>query len=307
VILLGLYLAGQLTVGAMLAVMFAQGIVQAIDLPARLAFVPGLVAREDLSNAIGLNSVLFNVARAAGPFVADVLMTRAGVAWCFIFNALSYVAIIVALLLIDVPTARCKVRTTAGEVGGFGVIARRPGLRTMFAVAGLAAVGGWPLLALLPSFASTVLGLGEQAQGGYGTMLSAVGVGALGAALTAATIGNEVRRKVLLLGGLVAVTAGLTGLTFTRWLPAAAGFCILFGFGMILFFATGQTLVQLATADADRGKVMGVWAMVLSAGVPLGNLVFGPAADLFGVPVMIGVEAGMIGLAAVVLLMREVE
>jgi predicted MFS family arabinose efflux permease len=76
---------------------------------------------------------------------------------------------------------------------------------------------------------------------------------------------------------------------------------------MILFFATGQTVVQLGTADVDRGKVMGVWAMVLSAGVPLGNLVFGPAADLFGVPVMIGVEAGMIGLAAVVLLMREVE
>jgi predicted MFS family arabinose efflux permease len=306
-ILLGLYLSGQLTVGAMLAVMFAHGIVQAIDLPARLAFVPGLVAREDLSNAVALNSVLFNVARAAGPFVADVLMTLAGVQWCFVFNALSYGAIIGALLLIDEPAAKPAVRAPGGEVGGFRVIARRPGLRTVFALASLAAVGGWPLLALLPSFASRALGLGDKAQGGYGTMLSAVGVGALGAALTAASVGNEVRRKVLLLGGLVAVATALTGLTFTRWLPAAAGFCVLFGFGMILFFATGQTLVQLGTADADRGKVMGVWAMVLSAGVPLGNLVFGPAADLFGVPAVIGVQAGMIGLAAVVLMMRWVE
>jgi predicted MFS family arabinose efflux permease len=306
-ILLGLYLSGQLTVGAMLAVMFAQGIVQAIDLPARLAFVPGLVAREDLSNAVALNSVLFNVARAAGPFVADVLMTLAGVQWCFVFNALSYGAIIGALLLIDVPAAKPAVRAPGGDVGGFRVIARRPGLRTVFALASLAAVGGWPLLALLPSFASRALGLGDKAQGGYGTMLSAVGVGALGAALTAASVGNEVRRKVLLLGGLVAVAIALTGLTFTRWLPAAAGYCVLFGFGMILFFATGQTLVQLGTADADRGKVMGVWAMVLSAGVPLGNLVFGPGADLFGVPAVIGAQAGMIGLAAVVLSMSRVE
>lgn len=306
-ILLGLYLAGQLTVGAMLAVMFAHGIVQAIDLPSRLAFVPGLVAREDLSNAIALNSVLFNVARAAGPFVADVLMSRAGVAWCFVFNALSYAAIIGALALIRVPAARPAVRAPGAEVGGFAVIARRPGLRTMFGLASLAAVGGWPLLALLPSFAAQVLGLGDQAQGGYGTMLSAVGVGALGAALTAATVGNEVRRKVLLLGGLVAVATGLAGLTVTRWLPAAAGCCVLFGFGMILFFATGQTLVQLATADADRGKVMGVWAMVLSAGVPLGNLVLGPAADVFGVPAVTGAEAGMIGLAAAVLVLRRVD
>jgi predicted MFS family arabinose efflux permease len=76
---------------------------------------------------------------------------------------------------------------------------------------------------------------------------------------------------------------------------------------MILFFATGQTLVQLGTADADRGKVMGVWAMVLSAGVPLGNLVFGPLADLFGVPAVIAVQAGMIGIAAAVLLTRKIE
>ena len=76
---------------------------------------------------------------------------------------------------------------------------------------------------------------------------------------------------------------------------------------MILFFATGQTVVQLGTADADRGKVMGVWAMVLSAGVPLGNLVFGPAADVFGVPAVIAVQAVTIGVAATLLMMRRVE
>jgi predicted MFS family arabinose efflux permease len=306
-ILLALYAAGQLTVGAMLAVMFAQGIIQAIDLPARLAFVPGLVAREDLSNAVALNSVLFNVARAVGPFVADLLMRVAGVEWCFVFNALSYVAIILALVLIRLPAQGGLVRSSRAVVGGFSVIARRPGLRTIVVLAGLAAIGGWPLLALLPSFAARALGLGEEARGGYGTMLSAVGVGALAAALTAATIGNDVRRKLLLLGGLLAVTTALTGLALTGSLHVATGCCVLFGFGMILFFATGQTVVQLGIGDADRGKVMGVWAMVLSAGVPIGNLVFGPAADLFTESAVIAVQAGIMGVAAGLLMVRRIE
>jgi predicted MFS family arabinose efflux permease len=303
-ILLGLHLTHQLTVGAMLAVMFAHGIVQAIDLPARLAFVPSLVGRDDLANAVALNSLLFNVARAIGPALAAVLLASAGAAWCFIANALSYLAVIAALSLMHAPQAELCPVTMPTEGGGFRVIARRPGLAILFALTSLAAVGGWPLLALLPSFAEKVLGMG---QGAYGTILSAVGVGALCAALTAASFGNEVRRKVLLLGGLLAVASGLTGLARTSSLPIATVCCALFGFGMILFFATGQTLVQLRTPDADRGKVMGVWAMVLSAGVPLGNLVFGPAADEFGVPIVIAVQAGTIGLAAALLVMRRIE
>ena len=306
-ILLGLHLTSQLTVGAMLAVMFAHGVVQAIDLPARLAFVPTLVDRDDLSNAVALNSLLFNVARAIGPALAAFLLASVGAEACFIVNAVSYLAVIAALLLIRLPAGEPSVVACEPAGGGFQVIGRRPGLRTVFALASLAAIGGWPLLALLPSFAARVLDLGDAAQAGYGTLLSAVGFGALGAALTAASIGNEVRRKVLLMGGLLAVTVALTGLTLTRSLPVATGSCVLFGFGMILFFATGQTLVQLGTADADRGKVMGVWAMVLSAGVPLGNLVFGPAADVFGVPAVIGVQAGTVALAVVLLLIGKVE
>src|SRR5688572_20071418 len=280
-VLLGLHWAGLLSVWAMLGVMLVHGVVQAIDLPARLAFVPGLVGREDLANAVALNSLLFNVARAVGPALAAFLLVSAGAEWCFVVNALSYLAVIGALLLIRLPAVEPGAVPIPTPVGGFRVIGRQPGLAIVFVLASLAAIGGWPLLALLPSFVETILNRGPT---GYGTVLSAVGIGALAAALTAASIANEVRRKVLLLGGLAAVAAALTGLTVTRSFPVATGCCGLFGFGMILFFATGQTLVQLGTADADRGKVMGVWAMVLSAGVPLGNLVFGPAADVFGVP-----------------------
>ena len=286
----------------MLAVMFAHGIVQAIDLPARLAFVPSLVERPDFANAVALNSLLFNVARAVGPAIAAILLASAGAYWCFVVNSLSYLAVIGALLLIRIPPE--VVDTTPATVGGgFRVLAQRPELLTLVILAGLVATGGWPLLALLPSVAERQLGKGE---GGYGTLLTSVGIGALAAALTAATLGNDVRRKVLLLGGLLNVAIALIGLSITHSLPSAAGCCILFGFGMILFFATGQTIVQLSTLDSDRGKVMGVWAMMLSAGVPLGNLVFGPAADVFSVPAIMAAQACVIGLAAVLLLFRRV-
>jgi predicted MFS family arabinose efflux permease len=302
-ILLALYQANQLTVGAMLAVMFAHGIVQAIDLPARLAFVPGLVDREDLSNAVALNSLLFNVARAIGPAIAGLLLSVAGAHWCFIVNALSYLAIILALVLIRLP-AEPAVPVPPSPHGGFRVLARQPGMLTLVLLAGLVAIGGWPLLSLLPFLANLHFGQDEK---GYGTMLSAVGLGALCGALVAATFGNQLRRKVLLLGGLLAVGTALAGMAVTAYFPVAIFCCVVFGYGMIVFFATGQSAVQLGTSDADRGKVMGVWAMMLSAGVPLGNLVFGPAADIVGVTTVIAIQAGAIALAAAVLVVRRVE
>jgi predicted MFS family arabinose efflux permease len=302
-VLLGLYWADLLSVWAMLAVMFVHGIVQAIDLPARLAFVPGLVGRADLSNAVALNSLLFNMARAIGPALAGLLLTAAGAHWCFVVNAFSYLAIILALLLIRLPPEPIDADPGSAH-GGFRVLARRPGMLTLVLLAGLVAIGGWPLLPLLPYLADKVLMVGES---GYGSLLSAVGVGALCGALTAASFGNEIRRKVLLLGGLIVVSAAMFGLTAVRTLPMAAGCCFLFGFGMIVFFATGQTAVQLGTADADRGKVMGVWAMMLSAGVPLGNLTFGPAADAFGVTNVIAVQACVLAMAALILCVRRVE
>jgi predicted MFS family arabinose efflux permease len=255
-----------------------------------------------LSNAVALNSLLFNVARALGPALAAFLLTTTDATWCFLLNAVSYLAVIAAVSGIRIdPSPTAPLLASPG--GGFRILARSPGLLTLTLLAGVVAGNGWPLLALLPYFAEHELG---RAEGGYGTLLSSVGVGALAAALTAATIGNDVRPKVLLTGGLFLVGVALGGLWLTTTLTIAAGSCVLFGFGMILFFATGQTVVQIGTLDADRGKVMGIWAMMLSAGVPLGNLVLGPAADVYGVKTIIAVQAIAIALATVALMFRRV-
>lgn len=291
-----------LTLWAMLMVMLIHGVAQAIDLPARLALLPSLVARSDLSNAVALNSLLFNVARATGPALAAILLSSIGASWCFLLNAVSYVAVILALAWIYLPQ-HWDDKSIPSIGGAWRALAATPGLLTVTLLAGIIAGHGWPLLALLPSFASKELGLAE---GGYGTLLSAVGIGALAAALTAATFGSDVRPKLLLVGGLLSSCVSLFCLWLTASLPIAACCCVLFGFGMILFFATAQTVVQLSTKDADRGKVMGIWAMMLSAGVPLGNLVLGPAADVYGERTIVLVQAIAVTIATVALMLRRV-
>ena len=287
--------SGNINIWLMLGLMVCHGIVQAVDLPSRLAFVPDLVERDDLINTVALNSVQFNVARAIGPAIAGILLAATGPAVCFFLNAISYVAVLTALLLMrDFRESHSAAKSQTTE-SGLAVLRRHPRLMVLILLAGWVSASGWPLLALLPAFAEKILGLKE---GGYSTMLSSVGVGALFAALMAATFGNEGRQRWLLVFGLTAVCIALFGLSRARELYAASICCGVFGFGMILFLATGQAAVQLGVPSEHRGKIMGFWAMMLAGGNPIGNVIFGPAADAFGVATIIAVQAVTMSVAA---------
>ncbi|MCE9531578.1 MAG: MFS transporter [Planctomycetes bacterium] len=295
--------SGYIQIWLLLLLMFVHGIIQAIDLPSRLAFVPDLVEREDLINTVALNSVQFNVARALGPALAGLLLASIGPALCFLINACSYVAVLIALLMMRDFRERVHVKKTERGEGGFAVLRRQPRLMLVILLAGWISISGWPLLSLLPAYAQKVLGMRE---GGYSTMLSCVGVGALLAALSAANFGTVERQRRLVTFGICCVGAALAGLSMVRDLWLASLCCGLFGFGMILFFATGQALVQLGAQDEHRGKIMGIWAMMLSGGAPLGNLVLGPSADVWGVTNMIAIQAIFVGVAVVVIFVRRV-
>lgn len=295
---------GQVTIPLLLALMCVQGVIQAVDLPARLSFVPDLVAREDLINAVALNSLLFNVARAVGPAVAGVFLTRGTPEVCILINAVSYLAVLGALLAMTPVDEKLEPREPGDTHStGFGVLRKQPRVLVLVIVAGLVAVAGWPLLTLLPAFAEHVLGVGKS---GYSTLLSSLGVGALCAALTTATFGSEARRRFLILGGMAMVCLAILGLSLFRELVLASACCAVFGFGMILFFSTGQAMVQLSTLNHHRGKVMGVWAMMLSGGVPIGNLLVGPAADHWGVPTILVAQACAVGGVILLLVVRPV-
>ena len=155
-VLLGvLVLAGQVTPWHLLAVSLAAGVVNAIDLPARLSFVMDMVGRDDLVNAVALNSLLFNAARVVGPAVGGLMLIRLGPGHCFLINGLSFVAVLVALALMDVNgTSRFPARPgLRGLLDGWGYIVRRPALACLMVMTGLISLFGWPFLTLLPALA----------------------------------------------------------------------------------------------------------------------------------------------------------
>lgn len=288
------------------------GIVQAVDLPARLAFVPDLVPKEDLINAVGLNSLVFNSARLVGPACAGALfriakgaqpllpegtqpVTVAATA-CFALNTLSFFAVLHALRGIPEATSHEETREPGSTWDGPRYLRDHPALGGLVFLTFAVCVFGWPVITVLPAYTKLRLGLEGDA---YGLLLSALGTGALGAALMTATFGSVGRRGGFLLLGVVAAAAGLTGLGLAESEWAAGACCAAIGFGLILYLSTGQSTLQLAVPDAMRGRVMAWWAITLSASAPLGHLIAGEAVASSDVgPVLLGMAAGLGGCAA---------
>jgi MFS family permease len=280
---------GAATPWVLLGFALASGAIVAIDLPARLAFVCEMVGRDDLVNAIGLNSLQFNVARAVGPALGGLLVPLLGPALCFFCNGLSYVAVLLALFAMP-PTAYAPPPAKGGRPlrDGLRFVAERRGLLLLFGLTLFMAGCGWPVQALLPALAK---GLGHEV-GGYGLLLSGVGVGAMAAALAVASFGSLPRRRLFLGGGVLLAALSLLGLARSQTLAEAWACCCGAGAGLILFFATAQAVTQLTAGDHNRGVVMGVWSMVLSLGLPVGNLAFGAVADARGTAEALVIMAG---------------
>jgi MFS family permease len=283
---------GNPTPWALLAMATASGLINAVDLPARLGFVVEMANREDLPNAVALNSMLFNVARAVGPLLTGTLLTTVGPALCFFLNSLSFVAVIVALVLMRLPAyvpAPAKHLGLRAILAAFAELVRRPHLGVVLGLVAMMSVFGWPSQALLPKLAREGLKVTEDTWG-YPLLLCGAGMGAVLAALTAASLTSERWRRPILCGGIALAATGLLGLSIAPGLPVAIVCNGLVGFGLILFMATSQSVVQLGVDDGNRGRIMGIWSMVLNGAVPLGNLLAGPAADWWTVPVVLGMQ-----------------
>ncbi len=297
VLLGGLVLAGQVTPWHLLAISLAAGVVNAIDLPARLSFVMDMVGRDDLVNAVALNSLLFNAARVVGPAVGGLMLIRLGPGHCFLVNGLSFVAVLVALALMDVNgTSRCPARPgLRALLDGWGHVARRPALACLLVMTGLIALFGWPFLTLLPALADHTVGgdgaVVTAAHGeGYSHLLVGTGCGALLAAFTLAALSSARWRRPFLVAAVTAAAAGLCGLSLVRDMVPAVVACAVVGFGLVLFNATSQSMVQLSTTEDNRGRVMGIWSIVICGALPLGNLVVGRGADTWGVSPVLAAE-----------------
>jgi MFS family permease len=307
--------AGLAFAWVVLLLIAVNGVIQAVDLPARLAFVPDLVPKEDLINAVGLNSLVFNSARLIGPACAGGLFSLAKAAQpllpegaqpatvaataCFALNALSFFAVLHALRGIPETATPEDEREPGSTWDGLRYLREHPAMGGLVLLTFVVCVFGWPVITVLPAYTRLHLRQDEKV---YSLLLSAMGAGALGAALATATFGSVARRGTFLLLGLVAGVAGLAGLGFADRAWVAGACCAAIGFGLILYLSTGQSTLQLAVPDEKRGRVMAWWAMTLSASAPLGHLIAGEAVTRLGDvgPVVLGMAAG-VGLVAVAL------
>ena len=290
-ILATLTLAGKIHVWHIFVLAALLGVVNAFDLPARQSFLVEMVGREDLMNAIALNSSMFNGARVIGPAIAGVLVARIGEGWCFFSNALSYVAVIVSLLMMQVPPRAYRAVTVsplAHIVEGFRFVRQTTPIRVLLLLLGLVSLVAMPYTVLMPVFADKILHGGAR---GLGILMGATGVGALFGALTLAT-----RSGVRGLGNWIALSCGGFGLTLLLfawsrnfWLSAALLLPV--GFCMMLQMSSSNTLIQAMVPDHLRGRVMAVYSMMFMGMAPFGALFGGASADRLGAPVTVSMGA----------------
>ncbi|MBY0232387.1 MAG: MFS transporter [Gemmataceae bacterium] len=287
-------LFGLRDLGLMLGLSFLIGVAIAFDTPARLAFIGDISGKEDLANAVALNAMAFNAARLVGPAVAGLLLADLGAGFVLALNAASFLVFLAGLALMDLPAPpEPKEKKEAGP-GALAHLGAWPGLVVLLVLAGGMSFMGWPLVSLLPAFAT---GIGAEERG-FGLLMSAIGAGALLGTLVVATAAG--RARLWLLGsGVTLASLGLGLLSSAKGLGPSLACCALAGLGMILFFSTGQTALQLGSDEGNRGGIMGVWLTVLAAAHPLGHLTAGTLADRYGVRMVLAWQAaGVACLAA---------
>ncbi len=267
------------------------GVANAFDMPTRQAFVVEMVGREDLMNAVALNSMQFNAARIIGPALAGISIAAIGVAGSFYANAISFVFVIGGLAMMRTdrffavePAPRASVFGSLAE--GCRYVLKTPTVLVITALVGILGIFAFNMNVLVPLFAKNVLHSGA---GGYGLLMAAMGAGSLLAALTAAFLQRT--RWDLLLGGAVVFCLFEIGFAFSHMFWLSMLLLAVTGYGLITFFMSANTGVQQKAPDQLRGRVMGVYMTVNVGATPFGNVASGALASSFGAPFAMAVGA----------------
>jgi len=277
------------------------GIASAFDIPMRQSFVIEMVGKDDLMNAIALNSSLFNGARVVGPAIAGLLIGAVGIAWCYFLNGLSYIAVIVGLLLMRLPP-RAPPATTVSTWAGFREIwvylrnDRR--LRVLMFLTAILSIFGFPYISMMPVFARDVLHRGAE---GYGVLTSSIGIGAVIGALAIAWFSARIRARgrLMLVGG---TAFGILLMLFaaSRSFGLSIVLLALAGFAMIVNNSLTNTLLQTGAPDHLRGRIMGFYSFVFVGMAPFGAFLFGVVAEHVGVSITLAAGGAIVTLAVLI-------
>ncbi|MFZ0867140.1 MAG: MFS transporter [Candidatus Sulfotelmatobacter sp.] len=295
---------GLVHVGQILCLSFVSGFAQAFGGPAYQALIPMLVDREDMPNAIALNSIQFNVAVMVGPALAGLVLARFGEKWCFGLNALSFLAPIVSLSMI---TARfLPVKTSESMFNslkqGIRFTRKQASMEALIVLAFCMTALGMPMRTYIPVFVKDIFHRGPET---YGNLLALMGLGSILGSLSIASAGNMQRKGLVALGALFCLGAGISGFALSKSVRASGAILVLVGASMMAVFATVNSLVQLITTNEMRGRVMSVYNFAFRGGMPLGNLLSGWLVPLFTAPVVLGVNGLLLVLLALYFLLVQ--
>jgi len=291
-----LTLARIVTVREVIILSACMGMVNAVDIRTRQAFLVEMVGRDDLMNAIALNSSMFNAARIIGPSIAGVVVAWKGEGWCFFANAVSYIAVIAGLIAMKVKQkAAVHVPSPMEHIAeGFRFARRTAPIRAILLLIALVSLVATPYAVLMPIFAARVLHGNART---LGVLMAASGIGAVAGALLLAA-----RSGVKGLGRWVALACAGFGsalilFSFSRSYPLSVALLLPVGFCGMVQMASSNTLIQAMVPDGLRGRIMSIYSMMFMGMVPLGSLLAGTIAARIGAPwtVAIGGTAGIIG------------
>jgi len=278
---------------------FLSGMANTFEAPSRLAFVLEMVDREDLTNAIALNATMFNTAMALGPALSGVVYAMFGPAWCFTINGISFIAVIIALLLMRLKanSVRAERNSTVDDLKeGFHYVISHTLIRTMIIMGGIASLFGISFATLLPAWAVTVLGGDARTNG---LLQSARGIGALIGALVIASLGRFKFKGKLLTAGTITFPAMLIIFTLIRWTPLSLLILILVGTSSIFVMNMANALIQTLAEDKLRGRVMSFYSLIFFGTMPIGSLWVGAAAEYTSEASAIAINAAISLCAAV--------
>jgi MFS family permease len=281
-ILAALTLTNRIQIWELFVLASLLGVVNAFDIPARQSFLVEMVGRQDLMNAIALNSSMFNGARIVGPAIAGILVARIGEGWCFFANGISYIAVIGGLLLMQVnPFRPAPATLSAWETirEGFSYVWQTLPIRAIVQLIAIVSFAGMPYTVLMPIFADRILHAGAQ---GLGLLMGATGIGALGGALLLASRTGLKGFTIWIPVAAAVFAAALAGFALSSQMWLSCAMLLIAGFAVMVQVGVSNTLIQSMVHDHLRGRAMSVYSMMYMGIGPFGAMVAGFAADSFG-------------------------
>lgn len=276
-----LILTNVITIWEIMVLAFLLGCVNAIDWPARQAYTIEIVGKKDLTSAIALNAGIFNGARVIGPSIAGLLIVFIGTGGAFLVNAVSYLAAIVALYLMNVTEVKhgSPIHPLKAIKQGISYSYSHPQIRYLLFFTAVVSIFGWSYSTVMPYIAKNTLFVGAA---GLGYLYAAVGVGALISTVLVSAYGKRVSDYVFIVGGIILFGLSIIGFSYSRTVLMAFPFLIISGVGLLACFSTVNAALQHAVADKLRGRVMSIYILVFVGLFPLGNFEVGLLSEHFG-------------------------